>query len=288
MQPTLEDVAFETWAMENDKVRSWLVDSMTPALSNRYIKLPTAKEIWTALRTTYYESSDQTRLFELNRKCFLAKQNGRILSAYYNELVSLFQEIDERLSQFGATSSGTTAASVVQAHTTTSVLRVHMFLSGLDPVFDQVRSEILRKDPPFNLEQSYAHVRKVQTDREVMSSSSISSEASVMAANRHQGPPPGFPNPPKNRLVTTSSNSSHKPQKSLKCSHCGEDGHTKQRCYLIIGYPDWWDFTKKPRKQLGKTALAVNEFDTTPTANVAHPGTIGKTNAFSAKSSNNT
>ena len=34
----------------------------------------------------------------------------------------------------------------------------------------------------------------------------------------------------------------------LMCSHCGEIGHSKQRCYEIIGYPDWWDFTKKPRK----------------------------------------
>ncbi|KAH1046556.1 hypothetical protein J1N35_037340 [Gossypium stocksii] len=29
-------------------------------------------------------------------------------------------------------------------------------------------------------------------------------------------------------------------------THCGEEGHSKQRCYEIIGYPEWWDFTKKP------------------------------------------
>ena len=28
----------------------------------------------------------------------------------------------------------------------------------------------------------------------------------------------------------------------LMCSHCGEMGHSKQRCYEFIGYPEWWDF----------------------------------------------
>ncbi|KAK3038374.1 hypothetical protein RJ639_030274 [Escallonia herrerae] len=29
------------------------------------------------------------------------------------------------------------------------------------------------------------------------------------------------------------------------CSHCGETSHLKQWYYEIIGYPEWWDFSKK-------------------------------------------
>ena len=36
----------------------------------------------------------------------------------------------------------------------------------------------------------------------------------------------------------------------LMCSHYSEMGYLKQRCYEIIGYLDWWDFTKKPRKNI--------------------------------------
>jgi len=28
-------------------------------------------------------------------------------------------------------------------------------------------------------------------------------------------------------------------------NHYGEKRHTKQRCFEIIGYPEWWDFSKK-------------------------------------------
>ncbi|KAA8543807.1 hypothetical protein F0562_022016 [Nyssa sinensis] len=50
--------------------------------------------------------------------------------------------------------------------------------------------------------------------------------------------------------------------------------HSKQRCYEIIGYPEWWDFTKKPRKKIaGKAMVTSTEEDQSPpTTNVAHPG----------------
>ncbi|KAG6768647.1 hypothetical protein POTOM_027574 [Populus tomentosa] len=37
------------------------------------------------------------------------------------------------------------------------------------------------------------------------------------------------------------------------CTHCGETRHTKLRCYELIGYPEWWDFSKAPRKRNLKT-----------------------------------
>ena len=36
----------------------------------------------------------------------------------------------------------------------------HIFLSGLDPVFDQLRGEFLRKEPKLELEHAYTAVRR--------------------------------------------------------------------------------------------------------------------------------
>ena len=84
---------YGTWITENHKVKSWLIESMSPHLMQRFIHLATAKEIWEAVSRTFY---DETRLFELNRKSFSTTQNGRPLPTYYNELVAIFQEIDHR------------------------------------------------------------------------------------------------------------------------------------------------------------------------------------------------
>ncbi|KAF2295782.1 hypothetical protein GH714_033956 [Hevea brasiliensis] len=88
-------------------------------------------------------------------------------------------------------------------------LRVHIFLSGLDYEFDQVRGEILRKDPKLDLENTYAYVRREYQQRQTMGSSRPISESSVMLANRTQ---------------QGTSGSSKNPRKSnnLKCSHYGE------------------------------------------------------------------
>ena len=71
------------------------------------------------------------------------------------------------------------------------------------------------------------------------------------------------------------------------CTHCGESGHSKQKCYEIIGYPDWWNFQKKPRKNIGTNVVNFTEAKQgQPTANVVHPGIIGKTSAVSVISKN--
>ena len=45
---------------------------------------------------------------------------------------------------------------------------------------------------------------------------------------------------------------------TLKCTHCNKTGHTKSRCFEIVGYPDWWDHNCDQRKKDSKkTSTAV-------------------------------
>ena len=157
VKPTTNEKTIETWTTENNKVKSWLIDSMSPTLMQRFIRLKNASEIWEAVSKTFYDGSDETLLFELNRKSFHTRQNNRPLPTYYNELVMLFQEIDARL-----TNPEATVAENVAATKTLSRFRVHIFLAGLDSAFNQARSEVLRKDPPLDLEACYAYIRKDQ------------------------------------------------------------------------------------------------------------------------------
>ena len=69
-KPPAGDKTLETWLVENNRVKSWLIDSMSPALMQRFIRLQTTKEIWDAISKTFYDESDETQLFELNRKSF--------------------------------------------------------------------------------------------------------------------------------------------------------------------------------------------------------------------------
>ncbi|KAH0693493.1 hypothetical protein KY285_020590 [Solanum tuberosum] len=95
-KPEQTNSGYAIWITENHKVKSWLIDSMSPTLMQRFIRLSTPKKIWEAIAKMFYDGSDETRLFELNKKSFTTMQNGRPMSTYYNKLVAIFQEIDHR------------------------------------------------------------------------------------------------------------------------------------------------------------------------------------------------
>ncbi|GJX61870.1 putative RNA-directed DNA polymerase [Tanacetum coccineum] len=254
-KPAEESEDYENWCSENDKVKGWLCDSMSTTLMNRYVCLETAKEVWDSLEAMYTDTSDETQIFELHRKCFSTKQSGRSIATYYDELASLFQEIDQR-----NTMKGESISSIALLQKYVGRLRVHMFLSGLDNVYDQVRGEILRKDPPLTLEQSYQMVRRCSVHKQGKRLELLALILMIMC----------------------------------------EKGHTKQRCYEVIGYPEWWDFTKRPRKNIAKRNDAgkgpsvnivqskKNDAGKGPSVNTVQSGMKFKSNVFLANSLNNT
>jgi len=128
-------------------------------------------------------------------------------------------------------------------------LRVHIFLAGLDGEFEQIRGEILRKEPVPDLDNSYALIRREAIRWETLKGVSESFDSTTMIArNRNwQGQTKG--NHPKANSNTYKS--------KFKCTHCNQQGHTKSRCFKLNGYPKWWIIVeinegKIPRQQLSR------------------------------------
>ncbi|KAK0574980.1 hypothetical protein LWI29_032013 [Acer saccharum] len=182
-----------------------------------------------------------------------------------------FQEIDQC-----NTVKGESVESIALLQKYVGRLRVHMFLSGLDSMYDQVRGEILRKDPPLTLEQSYQTVRRVSVHKQEMGTQAPLTESSVMALNYKKGQPQGSWN-------------SHRETRPLRldleCTHYGEKGHTKQKCYEVIGYSEWWDFTKRPKKNIAAKKDAAKS---PPSVNVAQSGMKTKGSVLFVNSLNST
>jgi hypothetical protein len=94
--PKVTDPSYAKWYAENQKVKGWLLTSMSPEIMKRYLRLPTAREIWSALAKAFYDGADESQLFALNQRAFSTKQVGRPLSTYYGDLIEIFQELDHR------------------------------------------------------------------------------------------------------------------------------------------------------------------------------------------------
>ena len=132
--------------------------------------------------------------------------------------------------------------------------RVHIFLARLEGDFEQVRGEILRKDPIPELEECYALVRREDVRRGVMNRQLKNSEALAMVTrNRsNQNWSPQQQQDQKRPIHPKTANGGDK--SPYKCTHCDQTGHTKSRCYELMGYPEWWDHSRDSRKKNSKKA----------------------------------
>ena len=143
----------------------------------RYLQLRTAREIWSALAKAFYDGSDETQLFALNQHAFTTKQAGQPLSTYYGELVELFQELDYRDKFIMKDPDDIVTYKKFDAR-----LRVHIFLSGLDAKFEQIRGEVLRKDPLMDLDDTYAYVHRDAVRRATLNAKPDNPESFALLA----------------------------------------------------------------------------------------------------------
>jgi gag-polypeptide of LTR copia-type/Retrotransposon gag protein len=157
MEPPLaaNDLLFKRWDIEDTVVKGWICNSLDKNLYGKFLRFPTAKEVWDAIATTFYDGSDAAQVYDLNKKVNNAKQGGRSVEAYYNELQDLWLEID-----FRRPNPMVCAADIERFDKFVQESRVYSFLDGLDDKFDNEHANVLQMTPFPTLEQAFARVRK--------------------------------------------------------------------------------------------------------------------------------
>lgn len=57
--------------------------------------MKTAKQAWDSLRETYSDLENSSQIFEIKTKLWQSKQGHSDATVYYNEMVALWQELDQ-------------------------------------------------------------------------------------------------------------------------------------------------------------------------------------------------
>jgi gag-polypeptide of LTR copia-type len=56
--PAAADPLFNRWDIEDTIVKGWICNSLDKNLYGKFLRYPTAKEVWEAIATTFYDGSD--------------------------------------------------------------------------------------------------------------------------------------------------------------------------------------------------------------------------------------
>ncbi|KAJ7968090.1 Retrovirus-related Pol polyprotein from transposon TNT 1-94 [Quillaja saponaria] len=223
-KPADGDPLLESWISENSLVMSWLINSMQPQISRGYLLLDSADMMWTALCQTYSQVGNDIQVFELRKKLHETKQGELTIAQYFAELSGLWQELDYY--QEYQPVHPTDAASYKKV---VDKEKVYDFLAGLNLEYDQIRVQVLGRDPFPNLRQTYAYVQQEESRRITMLHV-VTRERSAMVAT---------PIPKESKGVHTRGIEIARgnDKDDLQCDYCGKTRHTRDTCWKLHGRP---------------------------------------------------
>ncbi|KAL2944142.1 putative transposase y4uI [Bienertia sinuspersici] len=162
--------------------------------------------------------------YKLNKAVYDLKQKEKTVTEYYTAKKSLWDELDA-MSNLPPI---TTMTPEVQAFVTAlnkerEEERLFQFLNGLENDYGSERSHVLMFTPLPSVEEACARFVQDEAQREVLKQERVEVETGAMMSRRTEG-----------------------------CEVCGLKGHTKDKCWKVVGYPKW--HPKHKKMQRGETA----------------------------------
>uniref|UniRef100_A0A803LBA1 Integrase catalytic domain-containing protein n=1 Tax=Chenopodium quinoa TaxID=63459 RepID=A0A803LBA1_CHEQI len=130
-----------------------------------------------------------------------------------------------------------------------SLNKLIQFLMALNEGFENIRGSILAMEPLPPVNRAFHLVQQQEKQKEITGNMSINTEVSAMNVKRQ----------PTNNWQKRESKEA---KMKKKCDHCLMKGHTKEECFELVRYPDW--FKNPPKGKSKKVAANVNKQNAEP------------------------
>ncbi|XP_047950816.1 uncharacterized protein LOC125196365 [Salvia hispanica] len=260
--PSITDPMYPIWQQRDHCCFNWIINNIETSLVNEVSQYKTAGDLWDALATTYDSGADPFQVSDLHRQAYGMKQGNMTLEALWQKFQDLWLSIDRR-----DPNPMDTPSTIEKYNQNTQRHRVYQFLWALDERYDQIKREILNKDPLPSVRATYGIVRREAVNDKLIKAelkeSGIATGLGTFDRSRSNSKsknppllPPKFP-----------TNRRDEDKLKLTCSHCGGKKHTRDTCFHIHGFPEWWEDMKKARQNRGtnrggnggRAAVAVGE-----------------------------
>ncbi|GKA95037.1 putative RNA-directed DNA polymerase [Tanacetum coccineum] len=232
------------WMRCDAMVKGWLTTAMEKEIRASVKYANTAA--WKDLKERFGKES-APRAYELKQILNVTRQDGVTVSAYFTKLRRIWDEINTVLPTPRCTCNGCKCEVGKKLVELKEKERLYKFLLGLDSDFDVIRTQILAMKPTPSLSNSYHMVGEDEHQRNVTIGKKTTTEMAALQVNRKENQP--------QKKSWQKNEKGGSASKTENCTNCGKDGHSREGCFELIGYPDWWP--RKARKENFKPKAAV-------------------------------
>ncbi|KAL0331167.1 UNVERIFIED_CONTAM: hypothetical protein Sangu_1662200 [Sesamum angustifolium] len=231
VKPAMGTEGYEPWIKADCMVDSWILSAISKDTVQAYMYTESARSLWIDLESRYGQCNGPL-VYQLQREIASVTQGNLNVVAYFTRLKQLWDELiclePPQVCLCGVTKP------VINLSGSHCLMH---FLMGLNESFDHVRSQILVMDPLPDVNKAFSMVVSVERQRQVQLDYPGNVINTAMQV-RHDNV---------QNFITRKGVD----KKLLCCDHCHRQGHTKETCFKIHGYLDWFKGTNDQTKRFG-------------------------------------
>ncbi|XP_074378371.1 uncharacterized protein LOC141719908 [Apium graveolens] len=239
-QPNDNSALLPLWKRSNDLVISWLLNYVSNDIRKSIVFMQTAKQIWDDLAIRYAQNN-VPRLFNLHKELASLTQGSRSITAYFTHFLGLMDELEALAPIHRCVCDVTTCACGVTLKLIQyeQQMKLRQFLMGLNDQFTASRGQIMLISPLPDMSQAYAMLLQDDNQRNSSGGSLSFSHDSVAMNTRVSSAKKSF--------VTKKDD---KKASDVVCDYCSMSGHSREKCFALHGYPEWYRLFGHPKPKI--------------------------------------
>lgn len=253
------------WERVNDMVISWILNTVSDEISNGMDFVNTAQEVWDELNDQF-SSINGHRVYQILKDLHALEQGDKSVEIYYHRMKNLWDEYTA-LEPLIPCKTGCKCESHKLQEDREQRKKLLQFLMGLNESFSAARGQILMMNPLPSIAQAFSLIKQEEKQRQ-----GGGVPISFLANARHGQYQNNAGRSTHSIQNQNEGNASAARKSFLKCNYCHKEGHLKENCFKLVGYPP--KGRGKGRLNQGSTSISGSKIY--PQAQVA--SVIGNTN----------
>ncbi|XP_056694807.1 uncharacterized protein [Spinacia oleracea] len=242
-RPSADSSNLQKWVRNDYMVTGWILCSMEKNIAECFIFNHSARDLWLEIQERYGHSN-APQLYEIHKNLMSIEQNDDSIAVYYGKLKQVWDKL-QIIEPFPDCTCGAMSKcscgllrKILEADQLRKLIQL---ITGLNKDYDQAKINLLSMDPLPSVNRAYHLLQQIEKQG-ALNLSSHSSEMSALLSvhnNQYNRPPSGSAGQRRDYR-----DSSKKQKFDRFCDHCKMKGHTKDVCFKIVGYPEWYKGSK--------------------------------------------